>query len=115
MNGCDTTFVGGVKNDKPLPEGERYRDDDPSVGRGTWTPFKKKPRNLYNTGQAVCGAAGCTRACMISLEARGVLQNKFKDKFRRRKAWKVDWSAEPYPVDYTPPYADADAKASDAD
>jgi hypothetical protein len=29
---------------------------------------------------------------MISLESRGVLQNKFKDKFRRRKQWSVDWS-----------------------
>ena len=47
------------------------------------------------TGQAVCGARGCTRACMMSLEARGVLQNTFKEKFRRRPAWTVDWSTEP--------------------
>ena len=43
----------------------------------------------------MCGARGCTRACMISLEARGVLQNKFHQKFRRRKPWSVDWSSEP--------------------
>jgi hypothetical protein len=30
---------------------------------------------------------------MISLEARGVLENSFKQKFRRRKPWRVDWSA----------------------
>ena len=32
---------------------------------------------------------------MMSLEARGVLQNTFKQKFRRRPAWTVDWSTEP--------------------
>ena len=36
---------------------------------------------------------------MISLEKRGVLQNTFKEKFRRRPKWSVDWSAEP---DYAP-------------
>jgi len=41
---------------------------------------------------------------MISLESRGVLKNKFKDKFRRRKPWSVDWSTEP---EY---YTDADVK-----
>jgi len=65
---------------------------------GWWSPFRKKPRNLYNTGQAVCGARGCTRACMMSLEARGVLGNKFHKPFRRRKPWKVDWEAEPFAV-----------------
>lgn len=32
---------------------------------------------------------------MISLESRGVLQNTFKQKFRRRPEWSVDWST-PY-------------------
>jgi len=113
MNKCDVTFTGGVKNAEPLPEAQQYRNDDPAISRGFWTPFNKKPRNLYNTGQAVCGAAGCTRACMISLEARGVLKNKFKEKFRRRKQWSVDWSSEPYTVDYVPPTIVANA--SDAD
>jgi len=113
MNKCDVTFTGGVKNEKPLPPEEQYRSEDPTIGRGSWTPFKKKPRNLYNTGQAVCGAAGCTRACMISLESRGVLKNKFKEKFRRRKQWKVAWSSEAYPIAYEAP--GAKARASDAD
>jgi hypothetical protein len=29
---------------------------------------------------------------MISLENRGVLDNTFKEKFRRRSAWTVDWA-----------------------
>ena len=56
------------------------------------SPFYHKPANLYNTGQAVCGAKGCTRACMINLEKRGVLKNKFKKPFRRKPLWSVDWS-----------------------
>lgn len=113
MSKCDYSFVGAVKHDSPLPEGERYIKGNDNFGRGSWTPFNEKPRNLYNTGQAVCGAAGCTRACMISLESRGVLKNKFKDKFRRRAKWNVDWSREPYPVAYESP--SAAKNASDAD
>ena len=65
------------------------------ITRAPWTPFYRKPRNLYNTGQAVCGGRGCMRACMISLEDRQALQNKFHKPFRRRKPWKVDWSSPP--------------------
>lgn len=99
MSGCDTTFKGAKPVDHPVPEKEQYIQGSNTVP-GEWSPFNHKPRNLYNTGQAVCGARGCTRACMISLESRGVLQNRFKDKFRRRQAWKVDWNKEPeYPRD----------------
>ncbi len=96
---CDIYFRGGdiMEPGEVAPlymEGIRGKNAKP----GWWSPFYKKPRNLYNTGQAVCGARGCTRACMISLENRGVLRNKFKEKFRRRKPWSVDWSAQPeYP------------------
>ncbi|MFA6292797.1 MAG: 4Fe-4S binding protein [Victivallales bacterium] len=60
---------------------------------GSHGPFYKKPNPVYWTGQAVCGGKGCVRACMMSLEARGVIENTFHQKFRRRKAWSVDWSA----------------------
>ena len=91
---CDITFRGGVASDHPLPDNQRYdrfghqRDLKP----GWWSPFFKKPHNLYNMGQAICGARGCTRACMMAMEARGVLRNKFHQPFRRRQPWLVDWS-----------------------
>ena len=92
MSKCNTTFRGAV--DSGVPQEDPYMPDTNYVP-GSWSPFYHKPRNLYNTGQAVCGSRGCTRACMISLESRGVLQNTFKQKFRRRPEWKVDWST-PY-------------------
>lgn len=96
---CNDAFVGGERTDEELPEEDQYMP--PRRGkhfkRGSWTPFFKKPPNLYKTGQAVCGARGCTRACMISLEKRGVLKNQFKSKFRRRPPWQIDWSQVPSP------------------
>ena len=40
---------------------------------------------------------------MISLEARGVIENKFHQPFRRRKPWSVDWTT---PQAVPPPQAE---------
>ncbi len=103
---CDRTFQGGEE----VPEGEKgdyYSEPESWKGHfkaSSISPFAKAPKHLYNSGKAICGAAGCTRACMISLERRGVLKNKFANPFRTEKPWRVDWSAEPFPVDYKSPY-----------
>jgi epoxyqueuosine reductase len=91
----------GLRAAEPCKEGEigdYFPDDEnlPNYKPGFNSPFYRKPKNLYNTGQAICGARGCTRACMINLEARGVVGNKFDKPFRRKKQWSIDWS------DYTP-------------
>ena len=87
---CDIAFRGG----EICADGEKgtYQAGRDDVKPGSHSPFYYKPANLYNTGQAVCGAKGCTRACMISLEKRGVLTNTFKKPFRRKPLWSVDWS-----------------------
>lgn len=87
---CDIAFRGG----EICKDGERgtYFADRDDIKPAPHSPFYNKPVNLYNSGQAVCGAMGCTRACMISLEARGVLKNKFHKPFRRKKLWSIDWS-----------------------
>ncbi len=41
---------------------------------------------------AICGAAGCIRACMIHLEERGRITQTFKTPFRLRKPW---WPLSP--------------------
>lgn len=93
MSRCDDAFRGMDYADGP--QERPYIPGRPNTKPGEWSPFYQKPANVYNTGQAVCGARGCTRACMISLEARGVLQNTFKQKFRRRPEWRIDWDTEP--------------------
>lgn len=58
------------------------------VGNGG-SPFIQKYPALYGYGNAIEGAKGCIRACYIHLEARGILQNKFHEKFRKGKAWSI--------------------------
>lgn len=114
---CGRIFVGAEE----VAEGETgdYLANSDRYKPGAHSPFYQKPRNLYNTGQAVCGAMGCTRACMISLESRGVLKNKFKEPFRTKKLWSMDWSeegiAKDQPADYTPPYEKKSKEQSDVD
>lgn len=94
---CDIAMRGG----EICAEGEigKYQPGRDDVKPGSHSPFYNKPANVYNSGQAVCGARGCTRACMISLEARGLMQNKFKEPFRTKKLWSVDWT-DYEPVEY---------------
>jgi len=113
MAKCGTTFVGAERE----KESEKGKYDYYGSGSGykpsKISPFYKKPRNLYNTGQAVCGAKGCTRACMISLEERGLLKNKFQEPFRTKKLWSMDWSDEAIAndpvIDYKAPYEGLDS------
>jgi epoxyqueuosine reductase len=95
---CAVAFTGAKVIENPDEEESGYTNDKTTHSR--YSPFYRKPRNLYNTGQAICGGRGCMRACMIHLEKRGVLKNKFEKPFRRRKPWLVDWS-KPVPVSQT--------------
>ena len=55
---CDICFRGGLKVDEKVSKEEQYMEyKDYNIKPGDWSPFKHKPRNLYNTGQAVCGGA----------------------------------------------------------
>ena len=106
MEKCDWVFQGGAL----LEEGEKDDYFPTSKSRAgkfkasDISPFEKAPMHLYNSGKAICGAKGCTRACMVSLEKRGVLKNKFENPFRTEKQWRVDWNAEAIEVDYKAPY-----------
>jgi ferredoxin len=108
MDRCDVVF-GGAEKAGPGETGT-YMDGRTDLKPNFINPFFKKNRNLYNTGQAICGARGCTRACMVSLESRGVLKNKFHSQFRTEKPWTMDWSAEAVakdkPAAYKAPYTD---------
>ncbi len=87
---CGTAFKGAEK----CAPGERgtYIAGSDKFKPSYITPFYKKPNSVYITGEAICGGRGCIRACMIELEKRGVVGNKFKYDFRVKKPWRVDWS-----------------------
>ncbi|MBE6645396.1 MAG: epoxyqueuosine reductase [Ruminococcaceae bacterium] len=116
---CGKYFCGAQE----VEEGQtgEYLEDTDKYSPSAISPFYKRPRKLYRTGQAVCGAKGCTRACMISLEKRGVLKNKFEHPFRTKPLWSMDWSEEGIandrPAEYIPPYSREvkDKKESDVD
>ena len=111
MKKCDITFQGG----EPIEEGETgdfFSEPIQWVGKykpTEFNPFYHAPTKLYKSGKAICGAAGCTRACMMSLEKRGLLKNKFENPFRTEKPWKVDWSSPAEMSDYRVPYDDMDS------
>ena len=114
MQNCDLTFQGGVKKTREDDPLDYYHHSSLEIKKGKYrpgdfNPFYHNPQKLYNTGKAICGAKGCTRACMISLEKRGVLKNKFHEPFRTKKLWSIDWDAPIPTVDYTPPYEGKDS------
>jgi ferredoxin len=67
---CRIAFRGGA------PEANPFAVDQPS-------------NKIVWHGEALEGARGCIRACMVHLEGKGVLKNKFKDKFRKQKPWSM--------------------------
>jgi epoxyqueuosine reductase QueG len=56
-----------------------------------FNPFIGEPMQVVVYSRALEGARGCIRACMIHLEKEGKLKNKFKEPFRRREPWELEW------------------------
>ena len=111
MERCDWVFQGGAEC-KEGEAGDYFPNSKTKAGKykaSDISPFNTAPKHLYNSGKAICGAKGCTRACMINLERRGVLKNKFESPFRTQKPWSVDWSQEAIKVDYKAPYEGLDS------
>jgi ferredoxin len=73
---CRTAFHGGA------PEANPFYGDQPD--------------KIMWHGEALEGARGCMRACMVHLEQKGVLKNTFKEPFRTRKPWVLpaDWKKD---------------------
>jgi hypothetical protein len=74
---CRIAFRGGNPERNPF-----YRD--------------QTPEKIMWHGEAWEGACGCIRECMIHLEEKGVLKNRFKEKFRKAPPWRMpaDWKKE---------------------
>ncbi len=64
--------------------------------------FIRNGTHSFHHPGTICGARGCMQACMIHLEQKGVIGNKFKEKFRRRPKWQLDYPPEDW-QDELPP------------
>ncbi len=89
---CDVAFRGALEVDDPSQGSNKYLPGNNAFRPNHISPFYTAPPKVYGAGKAICGAGGCTRACLASLEARGVLKKQMKKPFRRKKPWQVDWS-----------------------
>lgn len=91
---CSIAYRGGTPEYNPFMR----PDSDPETYAGKYCgrPELDKaagyPR-VYEHNAALEGARGCVRACMVHLEERGVLTNKFVNRFRTRKPWRLDAQA----------------------
>ena len=85
MKKCSTGFSGGGRHANPFMV---TAEDEEGFTGGTGRARNKVPP-MYFYARALEGAAGCIRACTIHLEQQGKMKNVFKERFRRKKPWKL--------------------------
>ena len=87
---CSVAYRGGVAAYNPFMKPGAAPDTYSSTycGRPNLDEVVGCPK-MFETNASLEGARGCIRACMIHLEERGVLKNRFKNPFRTRKPWRL--------------------------
>jgi epoxyqueuosine reductase len=97
---CFWGYASGVGNANPFIPPDVYADlpqgDEIFAGNACLSPeqvqevhrrvsqFYPRPGGYIAT---TCGGRGCIRACMVHLEERGVLKQRFRTPFRKRRPW----------------------------
>lgn len=100
---CFAYYIGANKASNPflpkdalkdIPDGDKIirgeketitPDEYPAINHAVNKYYPHEP-GTYNPPK--CG--GCLRACLNSMEKRGILQPKFKNLFRDKKTWKLE-------------------------
>lgn len=83
---CSTGYTGGKKETNPF----WLEDQDPDWSTEMNGGYKfTKWRGAFGNNPAIEGGKGCIRACMIHLEEKGLIKNRFVSPFRKRKPWKL--------------------------
>jgi hypothetical protein len=100
---CFAYYIGANKQSNPfmpygaldsLPEGRKIMngtketvtpDEYPEINDAV-NKYYPNDTNGYNPPK--CG--GCLRACLNSIEKRGVLTSEFKNSFRNKRPWKLE-------------------------
>ncbi|HBE02301.1 MAG TPA: hypothetical protein DC049_07475 [Spirochaetia bacterium] len=85
---CSLAFQGGQAD--VAPDGEQLKYADYDAKPHEYNPFIASPGPRYQYGRAIEGARGCIRACMMHLEEKEKLKNKFRMPFQRRKPWRME-------------------------
>ena len=101
---CFAYYIGASKATNPfmprdafkdIQDGDKLMRGDPEakVTASSYTPLNDAinvhyPAEPGGYNPPKCG--GCLRACLTSMEARGVLDRKFKQRFRDRRPWKLE-------------------------
>lgn len=101
---CFYAYMGGVKEINPflpedaykeLPDGEKIMKGEKAVSPEEVKRIQQIVSKYYppcaDYNNAMCAGRGCIRACMIHLEKEEKLKNKFKEPFRKRKPWYIEW------------------------
>jgi len=102
---CFLAYMGGVKEINPFVPDDVF---DGVPGGRDILAGKRPPRpeevgplqhilrtyypNVCGYNSGMCGGRGCIRACMVHLEERGILKNRFHTPFRKRPAWRLTLS-----------------------
>ncbi len=88
---CSVAYRGGVPAHNPFlkPGADPAAYAGKYCGRPELDDVVGYPK-LFDHNASLGGGRGCIRACMIHLEERGVLKNRFKNPFRRRPTWTLD-------------------------
>ena len=86
---CSIAYRGGNPEYNPF----MHSDAKPEEFQGKYAGNPELDKVLgysgFNSSAVVEGARGCIRACMIHLEDKGVLKNKFENKFRTTPPWRI--------------------------
>ncbi|NLX04167.1 MAG: (4Fe-4S)-binding protein [Phycisphaerae bacterium] len=78
---------------KDIPDGEKIMKGEKKVTIAEAFEVLKRVREHYpmvppnSYYPAMCNGRGCMRACMVHLEQKGRLENKFHEKFRKKTPW----------------------------
>lgn len=99
---CFHGYMGSVKEINPflprdafknIPDGDKILAGDKKLSPGEVLQVQNILGRYYPSAagyfSAMCGGRGCIRACMVHLENKGALSNKFKNQFRKRKLWRL--------------------------
>lgn len=99
---CFHGYTGSVKETNPflprdaykdLPDGEAILAGERDLSPNEVLQVHKILSSYYGGAagynSAMCGGRGCIRACMVHLEETGKLKGTFKNKFRKRKPWRL--------------------------